>query len=54
MKGKYLVEVITANGVMTFYANTEKTIYDILRKNGILRCRRSVYRDKKAVPHLCL
>lgn len=54
MKGKYYVEVHKPEQTLTFYAHTEKQMWDMLRKHDLLNISRIVVRDKKTVSHLCL
>lgn len=54
MKGKYYVEVHGPEQILTFYAHTEKQMWDMLRKHDLLNIPRIVICDKRHVSHLCL
>lgn len=54
MKGKYYVEVHKPQTTLAFYCRTEKEMWDMLRKHGLLKITRVVIRDGKTISHLCL
>lgn len=54
MKGKYYVEVHKPGQTLTFYAQTEKAMWDMLRKHDLLNIPRIVVCNKRHVSHLCL